>query len=210
MRKKVFPEGLLFLLFLWFIGCVQGPGEDSESEVWIPVTAYDELSGLWRAVNRVTLDTGKGWGLPPAELSLEYTQELIYPAGEEGREIESRIIIDFEPYADFRTEVYINFLFPQGLPAEINKDMFKESLWQGVVEQEIRDGSGFFEGYKRIQRSFAPVPRDGFYKNEDGEKPLLINTRRTGLKQTRPLRIAIDGETLFTGDAEFLFSFAAP
>jgi hypothetical protein len=210
MRKEFFLHGLLFLLLLWFSGCVQIPGEDPESEEWIPVTAYEELTGLWRAVNRITFDSGEDWGQPPAELSLEYTLELIYPAGEEGREIESRVSIDFEPYADFRAEVYINFLFPQGLPGGIGRDMFKESLWKGIEEQESRDGSVLFEGYKRIQSSFAPVPKDGFYKPEEGEKPLLINTPGTGLKQTRPLSIAIDGETLFTGEEEFLFSFTAP
>jgi hypothetical protein len=209
MRKKSFL-GIMFLpLVLCLTGCVQPEGKEPEPDEWIEVAAYDELTGTWRAVNRVTVETGEDWGQPPAELSFEYAVELIYPAGDGGGKIESRIIIDFEEFADFRAERYISFLYSQGLPQGISGELFKESLWEGLREQESGDGT-VFEGYKRIEKFFAAVPPGGSYENEDEENPLLINTGGTKLKQTRPVSIDIDGENLFTGEGEFVFSLLTP
>jgi hypothetical protein len=210
MQKSGFLKGVFLYLVLCFTGCTLAVGEDPAPDEWREVAVYDELTGAWRAVNRITAGLGEDWGSPPAELSFEYAVELHYPAGEGEGEIESRIIIDFEEFADFRAERYLNFLYPQGLPSGISEDLFKESLWEGLREQESRDAAVSFEGYRRIRKFSAAVPPGGFYENEDEENPLLIHTGGTKLKQTRPVSIEIDGENLFTGGEEFVFSLISP
>jgi hypothetical protein len=205
-------KGVWLCSILCFTGCVQPVEEEPPPDEWIELRAYEELTGAWRAVNRIALDLGDDWGLSPEGLACGYAVELIYPAypaGDDAGGLESRIIIDFEPYVDFRAQAYINFLYPRGLPQGISRELFKESLWTGWKEQEKGDDVSF-EGYKRTRRFFTPVPPGASYKNGDGEGPLFINTVGTKLKQTRPLSIDIDDENLFTGEGEFVFSLMTP
>jgi hypothetical protein len=200
----------LFLVLLSFAGCVQVEGGPPEEEVdtWTAVTSYDELTGLWRAVDCVTTEFGEYPDLPSCELSFTYTVELAYPAGDRQNGIETGIIIDFEQYADFRAQTYIDFLYPQGLPSSVGVDLFKESLWKGVQERESGDTLSF-EGYTRVQRIFTEVS-GASYPQEEGGNSLFINAGGNKLKQTRPVHIDIDEETLFAGERELVFFLMVP